>query len=65
MYHMTVFDHDGKKVYDEPIEADNDKEAKTKGIAWLQENEQLDCPYRIFHTTGRLVAFHSHKAKHA
>lgn len=65
MYHMTVFDADGKKVYDEPIEATNDAEAKAKGIAWLEEHEHLDHPYRIFHTTGRLVAFHSHQAKHA
>lgn len=65
MYHMTVYDGDGKKLYDEPIEAANDEEAKKKGISWLEENDNLDCPYRIFHTTGRLVAFHSHSAKRA
>lgn len=63
MYHMTVFDADGNKVVDQSIAAESDKEAKTKGMKWLQDNERLDDPYRIFHTTGRLIAFHSHHAK--
>lgn len=60
---MTVFDDQGKLIHDEPVEATTDEEARAKGMAWLEENDRLDAPYRIFHTTGRLVAFHSHEAK--
>lgn len=63
MYHMTVFDDDGKKLLDEPIEAESDAEAKQKGMAFLEEQGHETRPYRIFHTTGRLIAFYSHKAK--
>lgn len=63
MYHMTVFDDNGKKLFDEPIEAASDEEAKQKGMALLEEQGHETRPYRIFHTTGRLIAFHSHKAK--
>ncbi|WP_231633361.1 YhzD family protein [Numidum massiliense] len=62
---MTVYDQDGTTLYDQPIEANSDKEAKEKGMAWLAESDREQCPYRIFHTTGRLVAFHSHQAKRA
>lgn len=65
MFHMTVFDDDGKKLYDSPIEATSDEEAKEKGTAWLKEHRRQDAPYRIFHSSGRLIAFHSHKGKHA
>ena len=65
MNHMTVFDSDGKKLHDEPIEAKSDAEAKQKGMAWLEESDYLSRPYRIFHTSGRLIAFNSHRAKRA
>lgn len=63
MYHMTVFDDDGRSLYDEPIDAKSDTAAKQKGLAWLEENDYVNNPYRIFHTSGRLIAFQSHKAK--
>lgn len=63
MYHITVYDQDGKKLYDEPLQANNDQEAKEKGLSLLQEKEYLSLPYRILHTTGRLVLFNSHKGK--
>lgn len=63
MYHMTVYDNEGNKRYDEPIEAVDDQEAKAKGLTWITENGYGDCPYRIFHTSGRLIAFQSHQAK--
>lgn len=63
VYHMTVFDDEGKKLVDQPLEASSDAEAREKGMAWLAEKEYLNHPYRIFHTSGRLVAFNSHKGK--
>ena len=65
MYHMTVFDNDGNKLVDQPLEAENDRDAREKGMAWLAEKGYLQYPYRIFHTSGRLVAFNSHKGKTA
>ena len=53
MYHMTVFDDNGKKLFDEPIEAASDEEAKQKGMALLEEQGHETRPYRIFHTTGQ------------
>ncbi|MFC4075948.1 YhzD family protein [Salinithrix halophila] len=65
MYHMTVFDQTGSKLYDEPIEAVTDAEAKKKGLDVLEEKEYQAYPFRIFHSSGRLVEFQSHKAKKA
>ncbi|MEW9032429.1 MAG: YhzD family protein [Planifilum fimeticola] len=63
MYHVTVFDDEGKKLFDEPLQAENDVEAREKGLALLAEKEYQNHPYRIVHTSGRLVAFNSHKGK--
>ncbi|RAL26953.1 YhzD family protein [Thermoflavimicrobium daqui] len=60
MYHMTVFDLDGKVLYDEVLHANTDQEAKKVGYAWLSEHNHEDKPHRIFHTTGRLVSFKPH-----
>lgn len=63
MYHITVYDNDGKVLLDEPLQAEKDQEAKEKGLALLQEKGYLAYPYRIFHTAGRLVLFNSHQGK--
>lgn len=65
MYHITVFDQEGSKLFDEPISATNDPEAKEKGHAILKEKEYQQYPYRIVHASGRLVEFQSHKGKAA
>ncbi|MDA8353862.1 MAG: YhzD family protein [Firmicutes bacterium] len=65
MYHLTVYDQDGSKLYDEPIEATDDSAAKEKGHAILRENDVQEHPFRIVHTSGRLVEFLSHKGKKA
>jgi hypothetical protein len=63
VYQMTVFDNEGNKLVDQSLEAENDVEAREKGLAWLAEKEYLNHPYRIVHSSGRLVAFNSHKGK--
>ncbi|WP_240511998.1 YhzD family protein [Paludifilum halophilum] len=65
MYHLTVYNHEGNKLYDEGIQADTDNEAKEKGHAFLGEKEATSYPFRLFHVTGRLVEFQSHKGKKA
>ncbi|QKG83813.1 hypothetical protein GXN76_04530 [Kroppenstedtia pulmonis] len=65
MYHMTVFDNEGKKLLDEAIEAGTDTEAKTKGKTLLTEKEWNHHPFRIVHVSGRLVDFQSQKGKKA
>ncbi|KYQ87277.1 hypothetical protein I8U24_10180 [Thermoactinomyces sp. CICC 24226] len=60
MYHMTVYDMDGQLLYDGPINATSDDEAKKLGYAWISENGHQDKPHRIFHVTGRLVSFKPH-----
>lgn len=60
MYHMTVYNVDGDLLYDGPINATNDDEAKTLGYAWISENGHQDKPHRIFHVTGRLISFQPH-----
>lgn len=65
MYHLSVYDQEGNKLYDEPIEAQTDHEAMEKGHAILREKEYKDHPYRIVHSAGRLVEFQSHKPKKA
>ncbi|SEN51413.1 YhzD family protein [Lihuaxuella thermophila] len=61
MYHMTVYDENGNKLYDEPISAQTDEEAKKIGYAWLAKHGHETKPHRIFHTTGRLVSFKPHQ----
>ncbi|MBO2532722.1 YhzD-like protein [Planifilum fulgidum] len=63
MYHVTAYDNEGKKLLDEPLQAESDAEAREKGLSLLAEKEYLQLPYRIVHTSGRLVAFNSHKGK--
>lgn len=63
MYHITVYDNDGKSLLDEPLQAEKDEEAKEKGLSLLQEKGYLSYPYRLVHTTGRLVLFNSHQGK--
>jgi hypothetical protein len=63
MYHLTVYDQDGNKLHDAPLEADHDLEARIKGMEWLKQHHYEEHPYRIFHTSGRLIAFQSHKGK--
>ncbi|MDR6226693.1 YhzD family protein [Desmospora profundinema] len=65
MYHITVYDNEGKKLLDEPIKAADDQTAKAKGHELLQEKEYASYPFRILHTSGRLVEFLSHKGKSA
>lgn len=61
MYHMTVYDENGKTLFDEALQAKNDAEAKQVGYARLAELGQTDKPHRIFHTTGRLISFKPHQ----
>ncbi|MBA4493381.1 hypothetical protein H1191_03545 [Paenactinomyces guangxiensis] len=61
MYHMTVYDENGTVLFDEPISAQTDEEAKKIGYAWLAEKGHETKPHRIFHTTGRLVSFKPHQ----
>ena len=43
MYHMTVFDDDGKKLYDSPIEATSDEEAKEKRDSLAERTPSSGC----------------------
>ncbi|SFS41908.1 YhzD family protein [Marininema halotolerans] len=65
MYHVTAYSNEGKKLVDQPIEAQNDHEAKEKGFAILKEKEAEGFAYRILHDSGRLVDFTSQKGKSA
>lgn len=65
MYHLTVYDNGGKKLLDQPLAAHDDDAAKTEGHHVLQEKKYSTYPYRIIHSSGRLVEFLSHKAKSA
>jgi hypothetical protein len=65
MYHITVYDNEGNKLLDEPLQAQTDHEAKAKGRQLLLDKEYQAYPFRIFHTSGRLVEFLSHKGKKA
>jgi hypothetical protein len=65
MYHLTVYDPKGHKLLDQPIEAKDDETAKAKGQEQLREKNYQSYPYRIVHTSGRLVEFLSHKGKSA
>ncbi|SFI85441.1 YhzD family protein [Thermoflavimicrobium dichotomicum] len=61
MYHMTVYDEDGKVLFNDALSATSDEEAKKAGYAWLAEHGHENKPHRIFHTTGRLVSFKPHQ----
>jgi hypothetical protein len=63
VYHMTVYDEKGEVLFDEALQAKTDDEAKREGYAWLTEHGHETKPHRIFHTSGRLVAFKSHQLK--
>jgi hypothetical protein len=65
MYHLTVYDQEGNKLVDEPIEAKSDDESKKKGHTILSEKEYQGYPFRIVHSAGRLVEFQSHQPKKA
>ncbi|PTM57818.1 YhzD family protein [Desmospora activa] len=65
MYHLTVYDNEGKKLLDQPLTARDENGAKAEGHQRLQEREYSTYPYRIIHSSGRLVEFLSHKAKSA
>ncbi|TCS96867.1 YhzD family protein [Hazenella coriacea] len=61
MYHMTVYDENGKVLIDDALKAKNDAEAKQISYARLAELGHADKPHRIFQTTGRLVSFQPHQ----
>jgi hypothetical protein len=61
MYHMTVYDENGKVLLDEAIPAASDYEAKQIGYTWLEEQGHTEKPHRIFHKTGRLLSFKPHQ----
>jgi hypothetical protein len=57
-YTLTVFEKDGTKLVDETFVAENDKEARAKGEALLEEKGYENHTSRVTSPMGKLVHFH-------
>jgi|HigsolmetaAR206D_1030411.scaffolds.fasta_scaffold03171_1 hypothetical protein len=57
-YIITVYEKDGTKLVDETIEAENDREGRKKGEAWLVEHGYENHTSRVTSTSGKLIHFH-------
>ena len=58
IYKLTVFEPNGEKVMDEPIEAANDDTAKDIGSKLLQEKGYEEMTHRLTSPAGKLLLFH-------
>ncbi|KKB35621.1 YhzD family protein [Bacillus thermotolerans] len=58
VYKLTVFEKNGEKLLDESFEAQNDQEAKDKGMELLHHYAYEDYTYRCASPLGKLVLFH-------
>jgi len=59
VYHLTVFQRDGKLRLQETIEAHSDEEAKSLGEKRLREEGCLEMTHRLVSPKGKLLLFHS------
>lgn len=57
-YIITVFEQNGEKLFEEPFQAENDKEAAETGKRRLEEENYQNKTHRCVSPDGRLVLFH-------
>lgn len=57
-YTLTVFEKDGKKLFDDTFEASNDDDAKHVGKTILTENNYKEHTHRCVSPEAKLLLFH-------
>ncbi len=59
VYKLTAYEKTGKLIEEETFSAENDDEAKRKGLALLEEKALTEKTHRLASPAGKLLLFHS------